>query len=120
MPSGTTLATMTSSMSPRPWPAISISVESQTAYSSAVRRGSLAQRQDPARRSPSKTANLTFVLLALIASSIGPQCLSGEEDVPRGDLPAAPGPGQHKRAGLIQRREHAAVGGTVMPRDAHL
>src|SRR3954471_17554196 len=67
---GTTLATMAASTSSRFRPLIVIRLTSHTAYSSAVRRPSVAIRHWPLLRSPSKTAQTTFVLPASIARSI--------------------------------------------------
>src|ERR1700761_1710089 len=47
-----------------------ITCSSQIAYSSAVRRASVAERQTPLQSEPSKTAKTVFVLPASIARSI--------------------------------------------------
>ena len=59
---------------------------SQTAYSSPVRRTSVAARHWPRSRSPSNAANTVFVLPTSIASSI--HCVRiTEEDITGGDDP---------------------------------
>src|SRR4051794_14254661 len=106
--SGTTLAIATPSICARDSPSSASRWSSQTTYSSAVRLPSVAVRQLPFSTAPSHTANEVFVLLELIASSIGPLLSApfasngSRENLAGGDPAVSLGRVDHQTAALVE------------------
>src|SRR5579871_3367829 len=113
---GTTVAMTVSRTALGSKPASAMSWLSHTMYSSAVRALSVRMRQSPTMRPSSNRPNFTFVLLALMASSIG--VLSGggrriEYVAGRHQATAAFGQLQLERAGGIEGGEAALQRGAL-------